>query len=320
MESKFPFAFFLSTLLLMSSGAAAREKKAEVPLGWGYARQGSIIVRPGLLNRNVPVLSLGRGALVTILEEKPGKSKPSTRVRAVNPATLETVTGWVEASSIDHQPPGEYPSDEDLLKQLGGEYLQDITTSNARVARYLLRQGNREPALVCFIGAQILPSARLQVFQKSGGKYVPGAFIDFPTSEMQFAITDLDVRDLLGDGNEFLITREPFRVLAQDDGVNMVIRRLEVKQLVTVWTAPIQFRNTASYMPQRQTLAPPENNIGAPGTITSGAVEFRAHGTGSEPVWKGKVDFLVIGRDQPVDSLNLEKACPWDGFKFAPLR
>lgn len=319
MDSKFPFVFFLTFHLLLPASLTAREKKAETPIGWGYASQGAIDVRPGLLNRNVPKLSLGRGALVLILEEKPGKSKPSARVRAVNPATLETVTGWVEASSIDHQPPGEYPSDEDLLKQLGGDYLQDFTASNARIVRYVLRQGNREPALVCFIGAQILPSARLQVFKKSGGKYIPGAYINFPTSEMQFPISDFEVRDLLGDGNEFLITREPFRVQPEDDGVNLVIRRLEVSQLVTLWTAPIRFRNTASYMPHRQILAPPENNIGAPGTITSGTVEYRAHGPTSEPVWKGKVDFLVVGRDEPVDSVKIEKACPWDGFKFAPL-
>jgi hypothetical protein len=319
MDSKFPFVFFLAAQLLLPAGAAARGKKAEVPVGWGYASQGPIDVRPGLLNRMAPILRLGRGALVTILEEKSGESKSSLRVRAVNPATLETVTGWVEKSTIESQPWGDYPPDDELLKQLGGEYLQDFTTSNARIVRYVLRQGKQEPALVCFIGAQILPSARLQIFQKSGGKYVPGAYIDFPTSEMQFAITDLEVRDLMGDGNECLITHEPFRIQADDDGVNLVIRRLEVNELVTLWKAPIQFRNTASYLPHRQILAPPENNIGAAGTVTSGTVEYQTRGPMSEPVWKGKVDFLVVGRDEPIDSIKIEKACPWDGFKFTPL-
>ncbi|HEV2349577.1 MAG TPA: hypothetical protein VG028_07000 [Terriglobia bacterium] len=320
MDSKFPIVFFLVAQLLQPASAAARGKKTEPPVGWGYASHGPIDVRPGLLNRNAPILRLGRGALVVILKDKSGKGKSSLKVRAVNPATLETVTGWVEKNSIESRPWGDFPPDDELLKQLGGEYLQDITTSNARVARYLIRQGNQDPALACFIGAQILPSARLQFFQKSGGIYLPRAFIDFPSSEMKFAILDLEVRDLLGDGNECLITHEPFRIQAKEDGVNLVIRRLEVNELITLWKTPLQFRNTASYLPHTQILEPPEINIGVPGTVTSGSVEYRARGQVSEPVWKGKVDFFVVGRDEPIDTVKIEKACPWDGFKFAPLR
>ena len=69
-----------------------------------------------------------------------------------------------------------------------------------------------------------------------------------------------------------------------------------------------------------QTLAPPEKNIGLPGTVTKGEVEFRARGRISEPVWKGKVEFHALGREEPVDTLSLEKVCTWDGTKFAPLQ
>lgn len=320
MNSKFLIASFLVVQVLLPAGATAKGKKVETPVGWGYASHGPVSVRPGLLNRNNPILNLGRGALLTILEDKSAKGKTSIKVRAVNPATLETVTGWVEKSAIESQPWGNYPTDAELLKQLGGDYLQDFTRSNAQIVRFILRQGQKDPALICFIGAAILPNARLQVFQKSGAKYIPGAYLDFPVSEMQFAITDMEVRDLLGDGNECLITREPFRIQAEDDGVNLVIRRLEVNELVTLWKAPIEFRNRASYSPRLQILAPPEMNIGTPGTSTSGKVEYKARGSVSEPAWKGKVDFFVVGREDPVNTVKIEKTCAWDGFKFAPLQ
>jgi hypothetical protein len=320
MNFKLLMGFSLALQLLHPAVVAAKEKKAEVPVGWGYASHGPIDVRPGFLKRTTPIVRLGRGALVGILEDKSGNGKSSLKVRAVNPASLETVTGWVEAGSIDRLPLDQYPSDQDLLKQIGGEYLQDFTASNARIIRFILQQGKQEPALACFIGAQILPSARLQFFIKSGGKFTPGVFIDFPISEMQYAITDLEVRDLLGDGNECLITHEPFRLQTEDDGVNLVIRRLDANELVTLWKAPIQFRNKATYLPRRQILVPHEENIGAPGTETTGTVEYRKRESISEPVWKGKVDFFVVGREEPVDTVKFERVCPWLGAKFAPLR
>ncbi len=203
---------------------------------------------------------------------------------------------------------------------MGGVYLDDVTTSNAQIARYLVRQGNQEPALVCFIGASILPQARLQAFLFSQGKYCPGPFIEFPTSEIKMAITSIEVQDLLGDGNECLVTHEPFVIQSDNQGVNLIIRRIEGQGLKTLWQAPIQYRNTASYPPKLHLLQPPEENIGNPGTRAEGTVEFREHGVLSEPVWKGKVSFYVVGREDALDSVNVEKLCPWDGSKFAPLR
>ena len=67
-------------------------------------------------------------------------------------------------------------------------------------------------------------------------------------------------------------------------------------------------------------LQPPEANIGMPGTVTKGELEFRTRGRLTDLVWKGKVEFHVLGREEPVESVSIEKTCAWDGTKFAPLQ
>ena len=124
----------------------------------------------------------------------------------------------------------------------------------------------------------------------------------------------------MGDGNECLVTHEPFKSQTHYDGVNMVIRRMEADNFKTLWQAPLEFRNLASFPPKVQKLDPPEKNIGTPGTITTGKVEFRARGHMSEPFWKGTIAFYVQGRAAPIDTVTYEKLCPWDGSKFTPLR
>jgi len=48
-------------------------------------------------------------------------------------------------------------------------------------------------------------------------------------------------------------------------------------------------------------------------------VEFRPRGALVDIVWKGKVNFHIIGREQLVESVAIEKTCSWDGVKFSPL-
>ena len=106
----------------------------------------------------------------------------------------------------------------------------------------------------------------------------------------------------------------------QTQGTYLVIRRVDGDHLRTVWQAAVEFRNLSQYSPKMQILQPPESNIGKPGTLTTGDVTFRPHGKGEEPVWKGTVEFFVVGREKALDSLAIEKACPWDGKEFTPLR
>jgi len=137
---------------------------------------------------------------------------------------------------------------------------------------------------------------------------------------MNVSLKVLEIRDLVGDGNECLVTREPFDLGLENRGIRIVIRRLEGAELKTLWEAPLERRNLSSYPPKTRLLQPPERNIGEPGTVTTGTVDFLARGGRHEPVWKGKVEFYVVGREAPVNSIAFEKTCAWQGTKFAPLQ
>jgi hypothetical protein len=298
---------------------SAKEKKPPVVTGWCYAAKGAVDVRAKASGRKT-VAHLGRGALVPAFEAKRKGSTTWTRVRAVEPASLTPQMGWIDTSQVETLPPKQFPSDAELLKLLGGAYLDDFTAAHTALARFLLPQGKGEPALVCFLGSPILPQARFQLFLRSQGKLVPGPYFEMPFADMKAGISSLEIRDLLGDGNDCIVTREAFASGPENQGVNLVIRRIEAGVFKTLWKAPVEYRNLASYPPRMQILAPPERNIGAPGTVTAGTVDFRLRGRVSEPVWKGKVEFHVVGREAPVETVPIEKVCPWDGKKFAPLQ
>ena len=300
--------------------ADEKEKKPPAPTGWCYVAKEAVDAKPAPSERKKATVRLGRGAVVPAFETKQARGSNWTKVRVVDPAKLTTETAWVDSSKVESLPPNQFSPDSELFKLLGGTYLEDFTAANVATARFLLRQGDREPALVCLVGSPKFPQVRLQVFLRSPRGLATGPYLEFPFSEMQAGITSLEIRDLLGDGNECLVTREGFNLGMETRGANMVIRRLEAGAFKVLWKAPVEFNNLASFPPTVQTLTPPEKNIGRPGTVTKGEVEFRARGRASEPVWKGKIEFHALGREEPVDTLSLEKACAWDGTKFAPLQ
>jgi len=313
-------SFCLMFLLLPANSAGVDEKKP-VPTSWGYV-EGHVAVqsRPVRVSRKSPLAQLEHGALVQIIDTKSKGGASWTRIAFIEVSTLRLTTGWVESNSLTSQPLDAYPPDAELLKQLGPPFWEDMTASNAAVARFLVKQGSAKPALLCFIGGLGLPNSRLQVFRERDGKFVPGPALEYPASEMKSGITRLEPMDLLGDGGECLVTEEPFSTQLEMEGVNMVIRKIEGQSLVTLWRAPLEYRNLASFPPQRETLQPPEMNIGTAGTVTKGEVEFRARGALKEPVWRGTIEFHVPGREAPVDTVKLEKVCAWDGYQFAPLK
>jgi hypothetical protein len=137
---------------------------------------------------------------------------------------------------------------------------------------------------------------------------------------MKPGILSGEVRDLLGDGIECLITHEPFREGPATLGVNLVIRRLERGHFSSLWVAPLESRNLGFFPPELQILHPLERNAGTPGTVTKGEVEFQLRGKIYIPVWKATVEFFAVGQDKPIDSVKVTKACAWNGFEFEPLR
>jgi hypothetical protein len=277
-----------------------------------------MVARPGLLKGKPEQLS--RGSLVPVFNTKRSGGARWAEVRVFRLDTASPQAGWVEVGQNELQPAETYPRDGELLRQLGDPYLDDFTAAHTHVARFLLRQGQNPPILLCYIYADPLPVAKLVAFATSQGKFLLAAARDYPISNIKAGITSLEIRDLLGGGMEFLITREPFQQGPETNGTNLVIRRLEGNQFHTLWQAPVEFHNLSAFTFKIQILQPPEKNIGAPGTVTRGEVTFRPQGSGQEPVWKGKVEFFAFGREQAVDSVTFERECPWEGKEFAPLR
>jgi hypothetical protein len=312
-------AIFVFVALVVGRVAGAKASKP-VPTGWGYVRGEAVEVRSDASPRRPAITKLQRGALVLAFEARSRGAMNWTHVLATDLASLKSALGWVESSRIDLLPLAQFPSDAELFQQLGGPFLDDATSARTEVVRFLVPQGGLERALVCFLGSRLLPYARLQVFRLVQGKFVPGSFLEFAASEMDAGITALEVRDLVGDGHECLITHESAGRDPQSGGTNLVIRRSEGSTLKTLWTAPLELRNLSSYPPQPRILTPPEKNIGAPGTVTTGTVDFRPRGNTREPVWNGKVEFRAFNREKPVDTVSIEKVCAWDGTRFAPLR
>ena len=309
----------LLAALIMASGAPAREN-SPVQLSWGRVVQGPAeVYRRASASKKV-LARLGSGALVAVFENKRSIGGDWAKVRVMLPATLEVITGWTEARRLEILPVSRFPSDSELLKSLGGVFLEDFQAKYIQFTRFLVRRGSQEPLLVCYFGSPFLPHTRLQSFAMAGGKWVAGPYLEFPFSQMQTGATEIEVRDLVGDGDECLITHEPFSEALGTGGVNMLIRRIEAGGFKVLWQAPLELRSLSAYLPRQEVLEPPERNIGAPGTVTTAKVDFQTNGRVTEPVWKGKIEFHVLGREEPVDTVNAEKVCNWNGSEFAPVR
>jgi hypothetical protein len=300
--------------------ASAEKDKQPTPIGWIYLETGAhdLAAKPGRYKGKPEHLAPGTLAPVFKITDKDGVKW--AQVRILNMATMRPQVGWVESDQVAVLPPDSYPLDTDLLAKVGEPYVDDFTAEHTNVARFLVRQGQGAPLLLCYIFARPLPTAKLVAFTASQGRFLPSASLDFPISEIHAGIISLEIRDLLGDANECLITREPFREGPETHGLNLIVRRIEGDKFRIVWQAPVEFHNLSEFKSKVQILQPPEKNIGAPGTTTTGDVTFRQRGNQQEPVWKGKVEFFLFGREKAVDSVTVEKVCPWDGKEFAPLR
>jgi hypothetical protein len=310
----------LAVLLAATAKIPAEEKKPPRPIGWCVARVDRLEVTPKPAGRKKVLARLGRGSLLAAYEVKRKDGRNWTRVSVVDPAKLTAEMGWIDSSRVETLPPSQFPDDAELLKLIGGTYLDDFAAAHTSIARYLVGREGGDPLLVCFLGSPIFPTARLQVFTRTQSGLTLGPYLECPFADMQSSIHDIAVRDLFGDGNECLITHHFFSIGPEQSGVNLVIRKISSGGFRILWEAPVELRNLAAYPPQILVLSPPEKNIGRAGTVTKGEVTFLRRGKVSEPVWKGKVEFYALGREEPVQTLPIEKVSAWDGSKFAPLK
>ncbi len=324
MKTRIPAALFVLVILASCASVATGKEKKEpeppVPIGWVHLPAGTAsfsVIGP---SRRKVTHELPRGLELPVYKSEEKHGTTLAQVKALNFKTGTMETGWVQVKPSDIQPVSAYPLDSDLLKTLGAPYLDDFTAGHTNIVRYLVRQPHGSPALLCYLLTAPLSLAKLVIFTSQQGKLLPGGMLNFVVGEMQPGITSLEVRDLVGDGSDCVISKEPFREQAETYGANIVIRKIADGHFSTLWKAPTEYHNLSEYSPKMQILQPPEKNIGAPGTVTKGEVTYRAQGSGQEPVWKGKVDFFVLGREKPLDTVNIEKACAWDGMKFEPLK
>jgi len=313
----------LAAGMVLPGGAVAREKRPTgpvAPIGWLDLRAGSRDLSVSEPDLQKATRHLPQGALLPVFKTKEKHGAEFAQVGVLNLNTGSSELGWVKINSSELKPPESYPMDSELLRLLGEPYLDDFNAEHTDIARFLVAQTSGPPALLCYVYTGPLSMAKLVVFVPGQQKYLPGAALSFPLTEMKAGITSLEIQDLMGDGSGCVISKEPFREQAQTSGANLCIRKVVDGQFQTLWQAPIEFQNLSQYSSNVRILQPPEQNIGTPGTVTTGDVTFRPDGKGQDPVWKGKVEFFVIGRDKPVDFVNIEKACPWNGRAFAPLR
>jgi hypothetical protein len=299
----------------------AKDRESPQPIAWCYVQEGPLELMQKALGRRTKPLSVGRGALVPVLRTESKKGRNRAMLRITDLPTLNPVDAWVDSSKVEIVPIDRFPSDAELLRQLGGEYRDDFTASKVTVARWLVKQGASGEALVCFVASLVLPNTRLVAFLPAPeGSLILGPSLEFPFSEMKPGILSAEVRDLLGDGTECLITHEPFRKGPEVYGVNIVIRRLERGNFRTLWSAPLESRNLDFFPSELQILHPLEKNAGAPGTVTKAEVEFQPRGKMYIPVWKATVEFHAVGQDKPLNSVKVTRACAWNGSEFEPLR
>ncbi len=309
--------------LALSVAAAAKEKKEAgpvKPIGWLYVHDAARELSVSKEDFQKGKRPLPLGSLVPVFKSKVKDGVTYGRVASLNLETGQAELGWVKIDLAELKPPDAYPPDDDLVPHLGGPYLDDVVAKHTDMARFLLHQPEGPDVLLCYVFTGSLSMAKLVAFTSNQGKYTPGASMNIPMMELEGGLSSIEIRDLVGDGNECIIGKEYFRELASTLGSNLVIRRIVDGKFETVWKAPVRYKNLSQYNAEMKILKPPETNIGAPGTVTTGEVTYRPSGKGATPVWKGKVEFFVINHEKALDTVAIEKACPWDGNEFAPLK
>ena len=311
----------LLILIIMSSTseelASAKDALKPDPTLW------CLVTKDGVEARSKPndkktVSKLRRGALLPGYATKNSDKQEWVQIATVDLDRMTPVSGWVKSSEVEIKAANEFPVDDKVLVASGRPFVEDFAAENTAIARFLVGSREAGPVMVCYLGTEVLSHTRMQVFYQSKGRLKAGPSIDLPFAEMKSPITRIEARDLVGGGDECLITHEPYSAGPQNSGIRLVVRRLEANNFKVVAKIPISAHNFASFPPRLEILEPDEANIGRPGTDTKGEIEFVARDSRTIIVWKGEINFHALGRERPLETLTVEKLWSWDGQQFSP--
>ena len=123
--------------------------------------------------------NLARGALLPVFKTKEKHGVELAQVGALNLETGSSELGWVEINAADLKPPESYPLDSELLRLLGAPYLDDFTAEHTDIARFLVRQAQGPPVLLCYVVTMPLSMAKLVIFTSSQGKFLTRRCIEY---------------------------------------------------------------------------------------------------------------------------------------------
>ena len=122
------------------------------------------------------------GALLPVFKTKEKHGSEYAQVGAFNLNTGTSELGWVEINSSELKPPESYPMDSELLRLLGAPYLEDFAAEHTDIARFVARQAQGPPALLCYVVTMPLSIAKLVIFTPIQGKSLPGGVLNVPIS------------------------------------------------------------------------------------------------------------------------------------------
>ena len=235
------------------------------------------------------------------------------------------IRGWISEDQVEFLERDAVPGDASVLAQMGRPFSDDRISASAQVARAFWQAEGSWKALVVTASPPWLPAPMSRVFENVGGRYVPAPEArqfsppDF-SADGGTGIEFMEVLDLVGDGQECLITVEGFREAPKIEGCRLVIRRFTGGKVKKIWDAPTEVSNLGSYPEKLEVREPPELNIGKPATVTRGTVEFISRPQGGFLFrWEGEIEFCLLGRHEPVKTIPLKKSFAWNGREFSAV-
>ena len=321
----FIVALLVGGWILSATEVGLRAKKPLEIIGWAYVKTSGVQLRRKHKESSRPLLKLGRGAVLPVFRIH---SKNGPRWFAAAGVILEEATpirGWISEDQVEFLGHDAVPGDASVLAQMGRPFSDDRISASAQVARTFWQAEGSWKALVVTASSPWLPAPMSRVFENVGGRYVPApearqfSSPDF-SADGGTGIEFMEVLDLVGDGQECLVTVEGVREAPKTEGRRLVIRRFTGGKVEKIWDAPTEVSNLGSYPGKLEIRQPPELNIGKPATVTRGEVEFISRPQGGFLFrWEGEIEFYLLGRDAPVETIPLKKSFAWNGREFSAV-